>query len=64
MTLGDVMSGEHRPQLVEAVVRDAAWGRGGDTAVACKFRNTKLLELRFRAVLDEDGTRQIALARA
>jgi hypothetical protein len=39
-------------------------GEGGDTAVACKFRNTKLLELRFRAVLDEDGTRQIALARA
>jgi hypothetical protein len=37
---------------------------GGGTAVACNFRNTKLLELRFRAVLDEDGTRQIALARA
>jgi hypothetical protein len=28
MALGDVMSGEHRPQLVEAVVRDAAWGMG------------------------------------
>ncbi len=33
-------------------------------ASACNSQNTKLLELRFRALLDEDGTRQIALARA
>jgi hypothetical protein len=31
---------------------------------ACNSKNTKLLELRFRALLDEDGTRQIKLARA
>jgi hypothetical protein len=31
---------------------------------ACKSQNTKLLELRFRALLVEDGTRQIELARA
>ena len=37
---------------------------GGRTAGACNSKNTKLLELRFRALLDEDGTRQIALARA
>jgi hypothetical protein len=28
MTLGDVMSGKHRPQLVEAVVRAAVWRMG------------------------------------
>jgi hypothetical protein len=37
---------------------------GGATAVACDHRTTKRLELRFRALLDEDGTRQIELARA
>ncbi len=42
-----------------------AGGRGGaGLVVACNSKNTKLLELRFRALLDEDGTRQIALARA
>ncbi len=30
---------------------------GGCTAEACDSRNTKLLELRFRARLTEDGTR-------
>jgi hypothetical protein len=32
-------------------------GDGGGTAVACDSRNTKFLELRFRAWLTEDGTR-------
>jgi phage-related tail fiber protein len=39
-------------------------GDGGGTAVACNSQNTKLLELRFRALLNESGTRQIKLARA
>ena len=30
----------------------------------CKSQNTKQLELRFRALLNEDGTRHIDLARA
>jgi hypothetical protein len=30
----------------------------------CKTQNTKLLELRFCALLTEDGSRQIKLARA
>ena len=38
-------------------------GRGGIT-IACHFQNTKLPELRFRALLDEDGIRQIELERA
>ena len=38
-------------------------GRGG-TAIAYWSRNTKLFELRFRVVLDEDGTWHIELARA
>jgi hypothetical protein len=37
--------------------------RGG-TAVGCNSRNTKQLELRFRAWLNEEGTRHIELARA
>jgi hypothetical protein len=37
---------------------------GGGTAVACNSQNTKLPELRFRAWLNEEGTRQIELARA
>jgi hypothetical protein len=37
--------------------------RGG-TAIGCWSQNTKLLELRFRAWLDEDGTQHIELARA
>ena len=39
------------------------FGRGG-TAIACHSQNTKLLELRFRALLDEDGIRHIELTRA
>jgi hypothetical protein len=62
MTLGDVMSGKHRPQLVEAIVMMRAMDRDG-TAVARNSRNTKLLELRLRAWLTEEGTRQIELAR-
>ena len=38
-------------------------GRDG-TKIACWSRFTKLLELRFRALLDEDGTHHIELARA
>jgi hypothetical protein len=37
-------------------------GRGG-TAIACWSRCAKLLELRFRALLDEDGTQHIELVR-
>jgi hypothetical protein len=37
---------------------------GGGTAVARNSQNTKLPELRFRAWLNEEGTRQIELARA
>jgi hypothetical protein len=37
---------------------------GGGTTVACNSQNTKLPELRFRAWLNEEGTRQIELARA
>ena len=36
----------------------------GGTAVARNSQNTKLLELRFRALLEEEGTRHIELARA
>ena len=35
----------------------------GNAGSVRKSRNTKLPELRFRALLDEDGTRQIELAR-
>jgi hypothetical protein len=34
------------------------------TPIACWFQKTELLELRFRALLDEDGTQHIELARA
>ena len=34
------------------------------TAIAYNSQNTKQLELRFRAWLNEEGTRQIELARA
>jgi hypothetical protein len=62
MALGDVMSGRCL-QFVEAVGRCGVIGRGG-TAIGCWSQKTKLLELRFRALLDEDGTRQMELARA
>jgi hypothetical protein len=35
----------------------------GRKAIACNSRNTKLPQLRFYALLDEDSTRQIALSR-
>ena len=38
-------------------------GRSG-TTIACNSRNTKPLELRFRALLDEEGIRHIELTRA
>jgi hypothetical protein len=36
----------------------------GGAAKACNTQNTKLLELRFCALLDEAGAQQIELARA
>ena len=58
MALGDVMRGEPRPQGVEASrgVGGVVDGRG--TTVACDSRNTNLLGLRFRAILD-DGIRDV-----
>jgi hypothetical protein len=64
MALGDVMSGEHRPQFVEAVERCRRPDGYGWYSDSVRLRNTKLLELRFRAWLTEEGTRQIELASA
>jgi hypothetical protein len=49
------------------ILVDRDVGHWGGTAVGCNSQNsqnTKQLELRFRAWLNEEGTRQIELARA
>jgi hypothetical protein len=64
MTLGDVMRGstDHTTRRGASGVCNV--GDGGGTTVACWSRFTKLPELRFRALLDEEGTRHIELVSA
>jgi hypothetical protein len=64
MALGDVMGGEHRPQLVEAVVAYVVWGMG---EVVQRRRATpktqNLPELGFHAVLGDGSTRGLRFER-
>ena len=53
MALGNVMSREHRPTTRRGSREVCDLMDKGGTVTACKSRNTKLPEVRFRALLTD-----------
>jgi len=62
VALGDVISGEHRPRLAEAVVAYAVWGMGEVRRQRATPKTQKLPGLTFHAVLG-DGPLALRLER-